>query len=234
MFKLLWSPSESGEEVVVDAEPAAVEPTVEPEKDPAKAFAARLGHERKKLEAEYTPFKSVIEKQARQSGMSTEEYLTFVRERQEQEELEEEAEKSGKTPEVLKVEMEKKAIEDRLAQYEKKERITAEEKTLMSDPKIGKFVTENLERIREIAETTNTNLQTGLAIVAADLLPDLLEKADPEKQKDTIIRDYLENVRRGGRPVEIGGGASTPQEHKPKTFDDARKAAIEMLRGQRQ
>lgn len=207
--------------------------TVTPDKDPSKAFAARLGHERKKIEAEYAPYKSVIEHHAKASGLSATEYLSLLQQNQEREALEAEADRTGKTPEQVKVEKEKAEVESRLARFETKERLTSEEKTLISDPKIGKFVTDNLAKIREIAESTNTNLRTGLAIIAAEKLPELIDLADTEKQKETIIKDYLDSLKKGGKPIEIGGGASAPSATTPKTFDDARKAALEMLRNQK-
>lgn len=196
------------------------------EKDPAKAFAARLGHERKKMEAEFSPYKSVIERQAKAAGMEPGEYLQYLQHQQEQEELEAEAERTGKDPEVIKVEREANEAKARLAEVERKERLAAEEKELVSDPKIGKFVSDNLERIRQIAEASGTDMKTGLALVVTEKLPELLDLTKP----DIHIKNYLESVRSGGKPIEIGGGASAPAATTPKTFEEARKAALEQLK----
>lgn len=206
-------------------DPASGEPGT-PEKDPAKAFAARLGHERKRIESEYAPFKSVIERQAKASGMETQEYLEYLRAEQEREELEAEAEATGKTPEALKAMKEKEAAEAKVKAYERKEKMTAEEKELTSDPKVGKFVSEHLDKIREIAEGADVDLRTALAVVVAEKLPELLENANPEKH----ITAYIESLKKGGKPIEYGGGATSPQATAPKTFDDARKAALAMLK----
>lgn len=211
-----------------DATPQGGEQTKD--KDPEKAFAARLGHEKKKITAEFAPFKTVIERQAKAAGMEVGDYLKYVQEQQDKEELETEAERTGKTPEQIKAEKEKADAEARLAKFERKEKLTAEEKELVSDPKIGKFVSDNLAKIREIAEAADTDLKTGMLIVAGEMLPELLEKADPEKQRETIIKDYLESLKKGGKPIEIGGGATAVGNSGPKTFEDARKAAIETLR----
>ena len=222
---------------------AEVEPTGEPtgdvgagdagqgdaevkEKDPAKAFAARLGHEKKKIEAEYTPYKSVLERQAKAAGMDVKEYIQYQQEQLEREELEAEAQARGKTPEQIKLEREKAEKEAELAKYQRKEKLTSEEKELTADPKIGKFVTDNLSKIREIADAAEVDLRTALAIVATEKLPELLEQTNP----DIHIKNYLESLKKGGKPIEIGGGIATPQPVAPKTFDDARKSALERLR----
>lgn len=209
------------------SEAGAVE-TTEPakEKNPEKAFAARLGHERKKMEAEYAPYRSVIERQAKAAGMETGEYLEYLKQQQEQEDLEAEAEKTGKDPQVIKVEREAQAAKDRLAQIEREKNLAAEERELTSDPKIGKFVTDNLPKIKEIAEAAGVDLKTGLAIVVTEKLPDLLEQTDPQLH----VRNYLESLKKGGKPIEIGGGASAPAAVQPKTFEEARQAAIEQLK----
>jgi hypothetical protein len=194
--------------------------------DNSKAFAARLSQERKKLESEYVPYKSVIERQAKASGMEPSEYLKFLQERQESEELELEADRTGKTPEELRIAKEKAELENKLNSYERKEKLTADEKRLTSDPKIGKFVSENLERIREIAESSGTDLEVSLAIVAAEKLPSILEMTNP----DYHIKNYLESLKRGGKPIEIGGGATAPSAIPAKSFEDARNAALEKLK----
>ena len=235
-LQLFADPGETGANDVSDVGSGAADPAQDTgtagsndpakEKDPAKAFAARLGHERKKIESEYAPYKGVIERQAKAAGMEPGEYLEYLQKQQEQEDLEAEAERTGKDPEVIRIEREAKEAKERLAEVERKERLTAEEKDLVSDPKIGKFVADNLEKIREIAEATGTDMRTGLALVATEKLPELLELTNPE----THIKNYLESLKKGGKPIEIGGGATAPSATPPKTFEEARKAAIEKLR----
>jgi hypothetical protein len=234
-LQLFADAAETGAEDTGAADQQAVESTEpseagsEPqakEKDPSKAFAARLGHERKKMEAEYAPYRSVIERQAKASGMEPGEYLQYLQEQQEREDLEAEADRTGKTPEQIIVEREAQDAKAKLAEVERRDRLTAEEKELTSDPKIGHFVSDNLEKIKEIAESAGVDLRTGLAIVVTEKLPELLDLTKPEPH----IRTYLESLKAGGKPIEIGGGATAPSATPPKTFEDARKAAIEKLR----
>jgi hypothetical protein len=178
------------------------------------------------MEAEYTPYKTVLEKQAKAAGMDVSEYIKYQQEELEREELEAEAEAKGKTPEQIKLEREKAEKEAELAKYQRKEKLTEEEKTLTGDPKIGKFVTENLDKIREIADAAEVDLRTALAIVATEKLPELLELTNP----DIHIKNYLENLKKGGKPIELGGGAAIPQGSTPKTFEDAFKASQELLK----
>jgi len=196
------------------------------EKNPEKAFAARLGHERKKMEAEYAPYRSVIEQQAKNAGMEPGEYLKYLQEQSEKEELEAEADKTGKTPEQIRAERKAAEAEAKLAEAERKDRLAAEEKALVSDPKIGKFVAENIEKIKEISEAAGVDLKVGLAMVVTEKLPDLLEQTNPQVH----VMNYLESLKAGGKPIEIGGGAAAPSATPPKTFEEARKAAIEKLR----
>lgn len=196
------------------------------EKDPAKAFAARLGHERKKITAELGKYKDVVEQQAKAAGMGAEEYLEYVKQQMEKEDIEAEAEEQGKSPEEVKLAREKADLEQKLAKYERQTKMTEEEKTLTEDPKIGGFVKENLERLREIADAAQVDLQVALAMVAAEKLPEILELTKPDQH----IQKYLEGLKNGGKPVEIGGGATTPQATVPKSFDDAKASAIERLK----
>ena len=219
------------EEMVVDTgvdnltgsestEPAA---HAEGKDDVTKAFSARLNQEKGKMEKEYAPYKKVLEAQAKKANMSVEKYIEYVEQKQTEEALAAEAKETGKSPEVLKVEKAKSEAEARLAQYELKDRLTSEETELIKDETIGPFVSDNLAEIRKIAESTGTNLRTGLALVAANKLPELLAAANP----DAHIQKYLKDLKSGKKPVEIGGGASAAPGAKPvKSFDDAKASAL--------
>lgn len=200
------------------------------EKDVSKVVAARLGHERKKMEAEYGPYKAVIEKQARLAGMEPTEYLKYVESEQERHELEEEAEKTGKSPEVLKLEREKAEAEARTRTFERKERLTAEERTLVSDPVLGAFVQEHLKEIRDLAEQVDVSLDAALAVVVRNNLPDLIKKTSPQYHKETIINEYLKEVREKGSVVDVSGAGAVTAATAPKTFDDALKNSTGILR----
>lgn len=229
--------SETGVDTTVPptaGEEGATPPATEEqhEKDPAKAFAARLGHERKKIESEYGPYKDVIEKQAKLAGMDPKAYLEYVKTEQEKQELEEEAEKTGKSPEVLKLEREKAEADKRAAAFEKKERLTAEEREMVADPVLGKFVQSNLKEIREIAEQADVPMKAALAVIAAQKLPDLLKQTDPQYHKDAIIKEYLQDVRRRGSVVDVSGAGSVVPSGAPKSFDEALKNTADILRAQ--
>jgi len=211
--------SESGENTQGEAAPAQAE------KDPNKAFAARLGHERSKIKAEYEPYKAAVSRQAQASGMTETEYLQHLSDQA----LSDEAESQGKTVEQLKAEQEASELKAKVEKIERKEKLTAEEKKLTSDPKIGKWVTDNLADIRSIADQTNVDLNVAMAYVLTQKLPDLLDAANPEKH----IKEYIERVKKGQAPIELGGGATRTGEAPVKDFDTAKKNSIEMLKAAR-
>lgn len=217
-----------------DTEPGVEQPPVvavqEPEPDPAKAFAARLGHEKKKMEAEYGPYKAVIEKQAQASGMTSAEYLKYLEQHQEDEALEAEAESTGKTKEALKVEKERDEATKRLARLERKETLTKEEKTLVEDPDIGEFVSKNLDKIRFIAEDAEVDMKSALAVVAAEQLKDLLKQTKPDYHKEANIKAYLKSIKEGGKPLDIGGTGAVVTAPTPKTFEEAHKQATAIIK----
>jgi hypothetical protein len=217
-----------------DAGASPVEPadTAEPAeggaegKDDSKAFSIRLSQERTKLEDQYSPYKSAIERQAQLAGLSVDDYLTTSQQQADEAALKAEAEEAGKTVEELKLSKEKSDAEKQLEVYQRRDALAEEEKTLMADEKIGSFVKDNLEQIRKIAEETGTDLQVGLALVVAEKLPELLAAADPQKQ----IEDYLEG-RRGGTVDPVSVGKPDVPGGKPlTTFSDALSSARERLK----
>lgn len=213
------------------AESGAADPAVTgagtegtPGEDPKveKAFSARLAQEKGKIEAQYSPYKAVIESQAKAQGMSADEYIAFL----ETQRIEKEAEAAGKTPEYYKLEQEKLATDAKLKAYERNDNLSKEEKALTSDPVLGKFVTDNLARIREIAESADVSLDVSLALVAREQLPELMKLTNP----DLHIQNYLKGLKEGKKPVEFGGPTVTPSGEKPKTFDAASASAKEKLK----
>jgi len=220
--------AEEGVETGEVAEPGPDEQ--EKEKDVSKVVAARLGHERKKLEAEYGPKLRVLERQAKSSGMSLDEYVQYVESEQDREELEEEAEKTGKSPETLKAEKEAAEAKARADKLERKERLTSEEREMVADPVLGTFVSKHLEDIRRIAEEADVPMDAALAVVVRNNLPDLLKQTDPSYHKDAIIKEYLKGIREGQRPLDLSGEGTIVKKEPPKTFEEAQKQSADIFR----
>ena len=198
------------------------------EKDVSKVIAARLGHERKKLEAEleskYTDDRRarvVMERAAKASNMSLSEYIDFTAKTQEDDDLEEESFRTGKSPDVLKLEKEKAEALARVAKTERKEKLSIEEREMVADPVLGKFVTEHLKSIRDLAEEADVPMKAALAVLAGNMLPDILKKTDPNYHKDTIIKEYIEGLRKGQKPLDISGAGTLIEKSTPKTFAEA-------------
>jgi len=201
-------------------------------KDPAKAFAARLGHEKSKMEAAYGPYKALIEDMAKESGMSPDEYLGWAKNQREQQALEAEADEKGKTIEEVRLEKEKAEADKRLARLERREKLTVEEAEMVKDPELGDFVSKHLKEIRELAEEADVDMDTALAVIAKKELKSLLKQSKPDYHKTAIIKDYLEGIKRGEKPLDIGGTGSVVVAQMPKTFEEAAANSRAMLRAQ--
>lgn len=53
---------------------------------------------------------------------------------------------------------------------------------------------------------------------------------DLEKLKKDAVQEYIKKVKQGNLPVEGGGSSPVIQSEPPKTFDEARKQALEFLK----
>ncbi len=222
------TPIESGEEVQVAAEPDKVE----------KAFAARLAKEREKIEQEYNPYKSLIEQQAQQYNMTPQEYIEAI-EQQRQEAEKQRYIEQGLDPDLINELVEKHPAVQYANQIKTQEQQRAEEQAKFNaetqefaemfpdlDPsKVPQSVWDQVAQIRQ---------EKGLSIVDSYLRVTRTQQPNIEEVKQQAIKEYVEKLKTGQRPVEGSGSSPVIVTDTPKTFEDARKQALEVMRQTKQ
>jgi valyl-tRNA synthetase len=203
-----------------------------------QSFAKRLAEERSKLAAElegkYNPYKSVLQEAAESYGFNTvEEYLEAYNQQKQQQELERQAQQMNASPEVLR---ELNELKQKIAaQEEEKASQIAKQEQAQWESQIKGQVNEVLELAKK----------DGVDITEEQLIQSMMEEgiSDPKKAyklmkpevdiealKKSAVEEYFVNLKKGNRPVEGGGASPVLITQQPKTFEDARKGAAEMLR----
>lgn len=227
------SPEPQGSAGQPSQEPGASGAVAEPDKV-EKAFAARLAAEKAKIEGQFKPYLSVIEEAAKEFGFnSVDEYLKAYENAKTNKAIQKEADKYQASPELIKRIQDAEA---KLAAYE-------QEKQQMSQKQWEAKVKADILSVVESAK------KEGVTLTEEQILGAMVEEniADPskvyklrfkpetnvEELKQKAIAEYIENIKNGRAPVEGGGASPVVVSQSPKTFEDARKGAFEMLRAAR-
>lgn len=131
---------------------------------------------------------------------------------------------------VIQAETTSKETMEKLKQYERKETMQLQEEELSKDTKVGSFFNANKEEIKTVANHFNIDLDTALTMVMRN------KYAEPnlEEIKQNAIKEYIEKVKSGNAPIETSGGNTSSVVSGSKTFEDARKGAIALLRASKQ
>lgn len=221
-------------EETTEPEPAP-EPTPEPDISQTKAFSERLN--KMAAEREKAAFDKANGLIAKLNGtMADGTPITTIEQLEQalaQQELQAEAEKQQVPVEVLSrlTQAEKDALEAKnmLSEYQHKEALAKEAEKLSADPKWGAFFKTNEQEIRKVAEQYKCDLGAAKLIVYDEKGP---EKVDIDAISNKAIQEYLDK-KRTYAPVEGGGASLVQVSQTPKTFEDARKGAIELMRSLR-
>lgn len=151
-------------------------------------------------------------------------------------------------------EAEKQAqVEQQAQQMQANPALIQELNTLKSEIDMMKQEKQSAERDRAIKEMKNQMQEVlkmaqteGMNITEDDLLNAAQEKnmnnfhdvyklikpdVNSEEYKNKIIADYINSIKSGQIPVEGGGNTPSTVTQTPKSWDDAKKGAIAMLRG---
>ena len=154
-----------------------------------------------------------------------------------QQELQAEAEKQQVPVEVLSrlTQAEKDALEAKamLSEYKRKETLAEEGKDAFHSPRLGQvFRGQNNEKAIYEGRRQVSSAASGPAklIVLDEVGPEKVENIDAISNK--AIQEYLDK-KRTYAPVEGGGASLVQVSQTPKTFEDARKGAIELMRSLR-
>lgn len=117
----------------------------------------------------------------------------------------------------------------------KQEKQTAERDRAIADMK------KQMQEVLEIAKGEGMDINEDQLLTAAqeknmnnfhDVYKLIKPDVNSEEYKNKIIADYINGLKSGQIPVEGGGNAPSTVVQTPKTWDDAKKGAMAMLRGQ--
>lgn len=144
-------------------------------------------------------------------------------------------------------------VEQQAQQMQANPALIQELNSLKSEIDMMKQEKQTVERDRAIKEMKNQMQEVlkmaqteGMNITEDDLLNAAQEKnmnnfhdvyklikpdTNSEEYKNKIIADYINGIKSGQIPVEGGGNAPSTVVQTPKTWDDAKKGAMELLRG---
>lgn len=89
---------------------------------------------------------------------------------------------------------------------------------------------DDLNKIPNVDKIYDRHINKGLSLLEAYEIVNRPHKVDVAKIKDEGIKEYFEKLKGSKRPVEGGGAAPVIVTETPKTFESARKGALEMLR----
>lgn len=210
--------------------PAAAEPDVE------KAFAARLHQERQKIsqEVEGKAKDTVIAEMGMTwNGKPITTYAEYQKAIAEQK-TKQEASKVNIDPAVynrlVEAEQTSKQAMEKLSKFEQKEVLDKQAKELSEDKRWGKFFSQNKDEIFKKAEEANCDLNIAKLLV----LNEKYEEPDFGKLKTDAVKEYIDGLKKGNKPIEGPGTTPVTVPGTPKSFEEARKGALEMLRASKQ
>lgn len=183
----------------------------------------RLSRERQK----YTPYQSFVESQAQQYGMTPDEYLQAVEQQKQEEKNQQFQQQYGIDPEAIS-----KALENHpdmiyarelRAQQEEQQKLNAQAEELFTE-----FPNLNPQDIP--TEVFQLQVEKGLSLLDAYLRVSHKTQPDINQLKQQAITEYIEKLKTGNKPVEGSGSGPVIINQEPRTFDDARKGALNLLR----
>lgn len=222
------------EPVVAASEPVTEqgEGQVEPVSAPAEQKAVQTHEDNQvakqaRLAAEKATRDAVIAEAFGAQGITTyEQYQQAIAAQK----VAEEAENLNVAPEVIerltKAEQTAQQAFEKLSKYERKEIMDKQAAEMSADPRYGKFFKANESEIRSTADQLNVDLETARLLV----LDKKYQEPDIETIKKDAIQEYIESLRKGNKPVEGSGAPPVLVQSEPKTFEEARKGALALLR----
>ena len=120
------------------------------------------------------------------------------------------------------------SMKDELSSFKQNQTMLQQKTSLADKP----FFKEWESEVEARAKDWNTDYQTAYTLISQQRLPDILERhqQDLKAAKDTAIKEYLAQKTRPQGTVEGGGQSPVIEQSAPKTFADAKKNSIELLR----
>ena len=121
------------------------------------------------------------------------------------------------------------SMKDELNSFKQNQTMLRQKTTLADKP----FYKEWEGAIEAGARDWNTDYETAYTLISQQHMPEILAKheQDLKAAKDTAIKEYLTQKTRPQGNVEGGGQSPVIETTAPKTFAEAKKNSIELLRG---
>jgi len=120
------------------------------------------------------------------------------------------------------------SMKDELSSFKQNQTMLQQKTSLADKP----FFKEWESEVEAKAKDWNTDYQTAYTLISQQRLPEILAKheQDLKAAKDTAIKEYLAQKTKPQGTVEGGGQSPVIEQSAPKTFADAKKNSIELLR----
>lgn len=121
------------------------------------------------------------------------------------------------------------SVKSELDSFRQNQTLQQQKTTLAEKP----FFKEWENEIESRAKDWNTDYETAYTLISEQRLPEILAKheQDLKSAKETGIKEYLAQKTRPQGTVEGGGQSPVIETTAPKTFAEAKKNSIEMLKG---
>lgn len=203
-----------------------------------QAFARRLASERQKIEQEYSPYRGLIEAEAKRNNMTPEQYIQAVNDQRAAEERQQFQEQNGFNPDAVKPLFEQWKQTDPDFQELSKLRTEANVNKALSDFN-SEYKDLNLNSLEDVFKLPNSEsivgyVQRGLSLNDAYKLAnynDLVSKQATTIEQDTI-KKLNQNSTSSPGALSLGADSQTNSISKMSKTDFA-KLQQEVLRGER-
>lgn len=121
------------------------------------------------------------------------------------------------------------SVQNELNSFKQNQTLLQQKETLATKP----FYKEWQSEVEANAKIWNTDYETAYTLMTQQRLPEILAKneQDLKSAKDTAIKEYLALKTKPQGTVEGAGQSPVVETTPPKTFEEARKNSIELLRG---
>lgn len=189
------------------------------DKDTNSAFAEL----RKKAESEAAKAKQYEEdlQYAKQYGQ----YGIYSKADYEKAMAAQEAQNAGVDPEFYNT---VQSLVEKVSHYERKDTLSQQEQKLENDPKAGELYKSMKDDVHKYAEQYDVDYDTAFTFLLRQNIDKF--KPDVQKLKDEAVKEYLEKVKSGQKPIEGSGSGPATVVSTPKTFDEAKKASLEYMK----
>ena len=121
------------------------------------------------------------------------------------------------------------SMKDELSSYKQNQTMLQQKTSLADKP----FFKEWESEVEAGAKSWNTDYETAYTLISQQRMPEILAKheQDLKSAKDVAIKEYLAQKTKPQGTVEGGGQSPVIETTEPKTFAEAKKNSIEMLKG---